>query len=223
MLEDVSFDVKKGEMVGLIGASGSGKTTIVDLLLRLFLAGKGQIELDGKDINTVNLKEWRKNIGYVSQDIFLVNDTIANNIRFFDSTITQDDIIKVAKMANIYEFIKKCPQGFDTVVGERGIMLSAGQRQRIAIARVLVRNPKILILDEATSSLDNESEAKIQEVIESLHHKITVLVVAHRLSTVMKADKLVILESGRITEQGKPKILLADKKSYFYKLRTMNQ
>lgn len=218
VLKGVSFEIKKGEMVGLIGASGSGKTTIVDLLLRLFTCGSGHIDLDGKDINKISLKDWRKNIGYVSQDIFLVNDTIANNIRFFDSSIAQDDIIKAAKMANIYEFIKKCPQGFNTEVGERGIMLSAGQRQRIAIARVLAQNPKLLILDEATSALDNESEAKIQEVIEKLHGKITVLVVAHRLSTVMNADKLIALEKGAIIEEGKPKDLLNKKKSYFYRL-----
>lgn len=218
VLKDVSFTIKKGEMVGLIGESGSGKTTIVDLLLRLFTIGQGEILLDNKNIKNISLTEWRKNIGYVSQDIFLLNDTIANNIRFFDPSLTDDDLVNAAQMANIYEFVKTSPQGFETVVGERGIMLSAGQRQRIAIARILARQPQLLILDEATSALDNESEAKIQEVIENLRHKITVLVVAHRLSTVMNADKLIVLEKGKIIEAGTPKNLLADKNSYFYKL-----
>tara|TARA_Y100000310_G_C20655550_1_gene801788 strand:+ start:223 stop:2016 length:1794 start_codon:yes stop_codon:yes gene_type:complete len=223
VLNGVDFSVNRGEMVGIIGESGAGKTTIVDLLLRLFSAKDGEILLDNKNINTISMEEWRKNIGYVSQDVFLINDTIANNIRFFDKSLSQKDIEKAAKMANIYEFIKKCSEGFNTIVGERGIMLSAGQRQRVVIARVLARNPKLLILDEATSALDNESEAKIQEVIEKLHHKITVLVVAHRLSTVINADKLVVLEKGKIIEQGSPKNLLANKKSYFYKLTNIRK
>ena len=223
VLSNVNFAIARGEMVGLVGESGSGKTTIVDLLLRLFDLGSGEILLDNGNISDISLKQWRRNIGYVSQDVFLINDTIANNINFFDTTIRQKDIEQAAKMANIYGFIQKCPDGFNTVVGERGIMLSGGQRQRIAIARVLARKPKLLILDEATSSLDNESEARIQEVIEKLHRKVTVLVVAHRLSTVMNADKLIILENGKITEQGSPKDLLDDKKTYFHKLATMHQ
>jgi len=218
ILEDVSFTINRGKMLGLIGESGAGKTTIVDLLLRLFDVGEGEILLDDKNIKHISLAEWRKNIGYVSQDVFLLNDTIANNIRFFDASLTDDDVANAAKMANIYEFIKTSPQGFETVVGERGIMLSAGQRQRVAIARILVRKPELLILDEATSALDNESEVKIQEVIENLRHKVTVLVVAHRLSTVMSADKLVVLEKGRIIEEGAPVKLLQNKQSYFYRL-----
>ncbi|MBI4120100.1 MAG: ABC transporter ATP-binding protein, partial [Parcubacteria group bacterium] len=223
ILSNVIFTVARGEMVGLIGESGSGKTTIVDLLLRLFEPSTGEILLDGKDIRTISVDQWRKNIGYVSQDVFLINDTIANNIKFFDRSITDADVADAAKMANIHEFIRECPDGFDAVVGERGIMLSAGQRQRIAIARVLARKPNLLILDEATSALDNESEAKIQEVIENLRHKITVLVIAHRLSTVMDADKLIVLEKGAIIEEGTPKNLLANPKSYFYKLSNIRK
>ena len=218
VLNEVSFTINKGEMAGLIGESGAGKTTIVDLLLRLFNVSQGEILLDNKNINNISLTQWRKNIGYVSQYVFLLNDTIVNNIKFFDNAVTEKDVARAAKMANIYEFIKDCPDGFNTVVGERGIMLSAGQRQRVAIARVLARNPQLLILDEATSALDNESEAKIQEVIENLHHKVTVLVIAHRLSTVMSADKIIALDKGKIIETGSPHDLLADKRSYFYRL-----
>jgi len=223
VLSNVSLSIRKGEMVGLIGESGSGKTTIVDLLLRLFTVDSGEIVIDGENILNVNLKKWRGNIGYVSQDVFLINDTIANNIKFFDGAITKKDIEQAAKMANIYGFIQKCPDGFNTAVGDRGVMLSGGQRQRIAIARVLARKPKLIILDEATSALDNESESKIQEVIENLHGKVTVLVVAHRLSTVMNADKLIILENGKIAEQGRPCDLLSNKKSYFYKLNNIKK
>lgn len=223
ILVDVSFSLHKGEMVGIIGRSGAGKTTIVDLLLRLFNAESGAITLDGIDLSEISLCEWRKNVGYVSQDIFLMNDTISNNIRFYDNTLAHKDIEQAAKMANIYEFIQKCANGFETVIGERGVMLSAGQRQRIIIARVLARNPKILILDEATSALDNESEAKIQKVIENLKGKITVLAVAHRLSTLRNSDKLIVLDKGTIVEQGSPAELLKEKESYFYKMYNIIQ
>ena len=223
ILAKVDFSIAKGEMVGLIGGSGAGKTTIVDLLLRLFNPGSGDILLDGKDIFSIRLPDWRKNIGYVSQDIFLMNDTIANNIKFYDQSITKDKVEKAAKMANIYDFVQKCPAGLETIIGERGIMLSAGQRQRIIIARVLARDPKILILDEATSALDNESEAKIQKVIESLKGKITVLAIAHRLSTLRNSDKLMVLDKGKIIEQGKPMELLKEKESYFYKMYNIRQ
>jgi len=218
VLSDLSLEVKKGEMVGLIGLSGSGKTTIFDLLLRLFKPVSGKILLDGKDISRVSLKEWRGNIEYVSQDLFLMNDTIANNIRFYDESITEQEIIEASKKAHIYDFIESLPQGFETAAGERGVRLSAGQRQRIAIARALVRKPKILLLDEATSALDNESEVQIQTTIEQLKGRTTIIVIAHRLSTVVNSDQLLVLENGRIIERGKPKELLRDKQSYFYKV-----
>lgn len=218
ILSDVNFVIKKGDMIGLIGPSGAGKTTIVDLILRLFEPTSGKIYLDGKDINSIDIKQWRKNIGYVSQDIFLMNDTIAANIKFYDDSITDEGMIEAAKMANIYDFIQECPNKFNTVIGERGVELSAGQRQRIVIARILARKPQLLIFDEATSALDNESETKIQKVIESLKGKITVFVIAHRLSTIMNSDRLLVLERGGIVEQGKPSELLGDKKSYFYKV-----
>lgn len=218
VLADINFNVKKGELVGLIGPSGVGKTTTTDLILRLFAPTSGEILLDGKNIGEINIEEWRKNIGYVSQDIFLINDTVASNIKFYDNSITDDDVKEATKMANIYNFIQSCPDKFSTVIGERGILLSAGQRQRIIIARVLARKPKILLLDEATSALDNESEAKIQQVIKNLKGKITVLVIAHRLSTVVNSDRLIVLEKGKVIEQGKPQELLKDKNSYFFKV-----
>lgn len=222
VLKDVSFEIKKGEMVGLIGPSGAGKTTIVDLLLRFFSPQAGAILLDGRDIAEIKLKEWRENIGYVSQDIFLMNDTIANNIKFYDETLSDKDIEKAARMANIYDFIQDCPDKFSTIIGERGILLSMGQRQRIIIARVLARQPQLLIFDEATSALDNESEMQIQKVIENLKGKVTVLAIAHRLSTVVNSDKLIVIDGGKVVEIGSPQMLLKDKESYFFRVQNLN-
>lgn len=218
----ISFKIKKNEMVGLIGPSGSGKTTIVDLLLRLLQPQKGLIILDGKNINTIKLSEWRTAIGYVSQEVLLINDTIENNIRFYDKNISAEDIIMASKIANLYEFIQSQPNKFNALVGERGLSLSGGQRQRIALARVLARKPQILILDEATSALDNESEALIQKAIGELKGKITVITIAHRLSTIMIADRLITLENGRITEIGSPQGLLENPDSYFSRISKIN-
>lgn len=216
-ISDINFSIKKGQIIGLVGSSGSGKTTIVDLLLGLFRPQKGDVLLDGENALNIKIKEWRKNIGYVPQEAFLINDTIENNIKFYDPLITHEEMVVAVKMANIYDFIMSRPQKFQSMVGERGIALSGGQRQRIALARVLVRKPKILVLDEATSALDNESEFLIQKTLESLRGKITILIIAHRLSTVMIADNLIILENGKFIEGGSPKSLLQDKDSYFYK------
>lgn len=211
------LSINKGEMIGLIGPSGAGKTTLVDLLLRLFKPNEGNITLDNININEIDQKQWQENIGYVSQDIFLINDTIENNIKFYED-ISDDDMIEAAKAAHIYEFTQGLPDKFQTIIGERGMRLSGGQRQRIILARTLSKKPKILILDEATSALDGESEVLIQKAIDELRGKITVLAIAHRLSTIMNSDKIVVLEGGKITEQGTPKELLENKKSYFYKI-----
>lgn len=223
ILSGLNLSINRGEMVGLIGSSGAGKTTVVDLLLRLFRPQKGEIVLDGINISDISLEDWRKNVGYVSQDIFLMNDTIENNIKFFDESITKKEIQEVIIMANSAEFIAGLPQGIQTVIGERGLKLSGGQRQRIVLARILARKPKILILDEATSSLDNESEILIQKAIEGLRGKITVIAIAHRLSTVLNFDKLFVLENGKIVEEGIPKNLLEDADSYFYKIYNLKQ
>jgi len=223
VFDNLNLKIKRGEMVGLIGPSGAGKTTLVDLLLGLFQPGSGQILLDGNDMRNIDINDWRKKIGYVSQDIFLLNDTIENNIKFYNDSITREDIESAAKMANIYNFIQELPQKFDTVVGERGIRLSGGQRQRVILARVLVRKPEILILDEATSALDNESEILIQKSIEGLRNKVTVIAIAHRLSTVMNSDRLLVVENGKITEDGPPADLLKDKDSYFFKVYSIRE
>ena len=216
VLSGVSLSIRKGETVGLIGPSGSGKTTLVDLILRLFEPTSGRITIDGKGISKFGLADWRTHIGYVSQDIFLLNDTIENNIKFYNQAVDQKDIADAAKKSNIYEFIMRQPQQFKTMVGERGLQLSVGQRQRIVLARVLASKPEILILDEATSALDNESEAAIQEAIGNLRGKVTIFMIAHRLTTVVNADKIFVLDHGKVVETGSPEDLLKNKNSYFY-------
>ena len=223
ILSNLNLTIHRGEMVGLIGPSGAGKTTFVDIILGLFPIGSGEILLDGEDISKTSKKSWRNNIGYVSQDTFLLNNTIENNIRFYDNRISSEDIIRATKLANIYDFIEQLPNGLSTLVGERGVKLSGGQKQRIILARVIAKNPKILILDEATSALDNESELLIQNAIEELKGKTTILVIAHRLSTIINSDRLIALENGRITEQGKPSELLKDKDSYYYKIYNIRE
>jgi len=177
----------------------------------------GEILIDGANIDEIDKKSWHDNIGYVSQDIFLLNNTIENNIRFYNNSLKRENIIEAAKSANIYDFIETLPNKFQTLVGEQGIQLSGGQRQRIVLARALARKPPILVLDEATSALDNESEHKIQEAIKNLRGKLTILIIAHRLSTVMHSDKILVLKDGIIAEEGSPKELLSNSQSYFYK------
>ncbi|MBI5401574.1 ABC transporter ATP-binding protein [Candidatus Wolfebacteria bacterium] len=223
ILSNISFAIKQGGMVGLVGPSGAGKTTIADLILRLTLPSSGLIAIDGEDISRVKLKEWRRYIGYVPQDIFLINDTIAANIRFFDDQITDEQLVEVAKMANIYDFILTKPSGFATKVGERGVSLSAGQRQRIVLARILARKPALLILDEATSALDNESELIIQRVIQNLKGKMTVLIIAHRLTTVLNCDEVFVLQDGEIIENGEPHQLLSNPRTYFSQTFNVNR
>ncbi len=215
---DFFLKVKMGEMVGIIGESGAGKTTLVDLLLRLLEPQGGKILADGVDISEIDIKEWRKNIGYVSQDIFVINDSVENNIRFYDDNISDRDTQSAAQRAYIYDFIEAQPNKFKTQVGERGVLLSGGEKQRIVLARYLARNSKILILDEATSALDNKSELMIKKAINELRGKVTIFIIAHRLSTLLNCDRVVFLENGKIVEDGSPRSLLEDKSSRFYKL-----
>lgn len=218
-LADVSFSIAYGETVGLIGPSGAGKTTIADLLLRLFEPTGGDILVDGTSLSKIDINQWRSRIGYVAQDIFLLNDTIEENIRFYFPDLSHDDIVVAAKQANIYDFVMSLKDGFQTLVGDRGVMLSGGQRQRVVLARALARKPSILLLDEATSALDTESEKLIQHAIYALRGHITVLIIAHRLSTIEKTDRVIVLVKGRVVEQGSPQALEEDTSSYYYRVK----
>ena len=201
-IEDVSITFEKGKTTAIVGASGSGKTTIVDLLVRLFDPDTGEIKIDGMNLKEYELSSWLSKIGFVSQDTFIFHDTIKNNIVFGADRYSEEEIIGAAKSAIAHDFILEFPQGYDTLVGERGMKLSGGQKQRIAIARAMIRKPEILILDEATSALDNVSEVLVQEAIEKVSVDRTVIVVAHRLSTVINADKIVVLADGHVKEEG---------------------
>ena len=209
VLKDVSFSVKKGEVVAFVGSSGSGKTTIVNLLPRFYDIEEGNIEINGIDVREYSLKQYRQYIGMVPQDTFLFSGTIADNIGFGKEGVSFKEIVEASKMANAYNFIKDLEKGFDTEVGERGVLLSGGQKQRIAIARALIQNPAIMILDEATSALDTESEKLVQEALDKLMVGRTTFVIAHRLSTIISADKIVVMEKGEVKEIGKHEELLA--------------
>ncbi len=216
-VRDINLALKRGQMLALVGPSGSGKTSLADLLLRLFEPTGGRITVDRVPAGDITLADWRAHIGYVSQDVFLFNGTVEENIRFFRDNLTQADIEAAAKQANIYDFIMSLPGGFAAHVGDRGVTLSGGQRQRIALARVLAGRPDVLVLDEATSALDTESERAIQEAIRNLHGTVAVFVIAHRLSTVEHADTIAVIEDGRITELGAPEELRKNPGSYFAK------
>jgi len=209
VLRDISMTIEKGKMVALVGKSGSGKSTLVDLLPRFIDPQKGDILLDGRPITDYKIADLRKLLGIVSQQSILFNDTFFNNIAFGMDTVEEKDVIEAARIANAHGFIMETPEGYQTNVGDAGSKMSGGQRQRISIARALLKNPPILILDEATSSLDTESEKLVQEAILNLMKNRTSIVIAHRLSTIKHADEILVLEKGRIVENGNHKQLLA--------------
>lgn len=202
VLDSISFKINKGEVVALVGPSGSGKSTIADIIPRFYDATSGEITIDGNNIKNISLSSLRNNMGIVTQEVILFNDSIRNNISYAQGDKSDALVKEAARAANALDFIENTPNGFETVVGERGVKLSGGQKQRIAIARALLKNPSILILDEATSALDTESEKKVQTAIESLMKDRTALVIAHRLSTVQKADKIIVIENGKVVETG---------------------
>ena len=202
VLENVSLHINPGEMLALVGPSGGGKTTLCQLIPRFYEATRGSITIDGQDIRDVKLADLRRNIGIVQQDVFLFAGTIVDNIRYGRPDATMEEIIEAAKLAEIHEDIMRMPDGYETVVGERGIMLSGGQKQRVSIARIFLKNPRILILDEATSALDTATERKIQQAFDRLAQGRTTLVIAHRLSTIRNADEIIVIGEHGILERG---------------------
>lgn len=218
VFRDFSLTIHAGQKVGIVGKSGAGKTTFASLLLRHYDVQNGAITIDDQDISKVTLESLRRVIAFVPQDTSLFHRSILENIRYSNPDAQDSDVICAAQMAQAHEFIKKLPQGYETLVGERGVKLSGGQRQRIAIARAFLKNAPILILDEATSSLDSESEHAIQESLEKLMKERTVIAIAHRLSTLKKMDRIVVMEDGKIVEDGDPNDLLNKKEGFFKKL-----
>jgi subfamily B ATP-binding cassette protein MsbA len=215
VLHDINLNIDKGKTIALVGQSGSGKSTMSDLIVRLYDPNKGSICIDGINIKEFSIEEYRQLFGIVSQDSFLFNDTIAENICFGKNIISEDEMIYAAKMANAHDFIISLPMGYQTKIGDRGVLLSGGQKQRLAIARALVRKPQILIFDEATSALDAESEHLVQEAIHNLLHGRTALIIAHRLSTIIDADCIYVFDNGSIAESGTHKELLEKGGIYF--------
>lgn len=214
VLKDVSFSLKPGQTMALVGRSGSGKSTIINLLAGFYQTREGRILIDGKNHSDIKLASLRKHIALVSQHVTLFNDTLRNNIRYGASDASDEDVIKAAKAAFAWEFIKDLPLGLDTFVGEKGLRLSGGQRQRIAIARAMLKNAPILILDEATSALDSQSERYIQKALASMMEGRTTIVIAHRLSTIERADKILVMDKGEVVESGTHQSLLAEKGRY---------
>ncbi|RJQ53512.1 MAG: ABC transporter ATP-binding protein [Desulfobacteraceae bacterium] len=215
VFKNLSLTIRKGQTTAIAGPSGAGKSTLMDLLVRLYDPLQGTIQIDGIDLKEIRIESWREKIGYVSQDPFIFHATIAENIAFDMSRYPMAEIIAAAKIANAHDFIREFPDGYDTVVGDKGAKLSGGQKQRITIARAVVRKPELIIFDEATSSLDTISEKQVQEAIDDISEKYTVIIIAHRLSTIKNADRILILDDKRIVEEGNHKELLQQKGMYW--------
>jgi len=213
-IKQLSLKIEKGKMVAVVGASGAGKSTLIDLLLRFYDVEHGAIFLDNENIQNIRLVSLRSLMAVVSQEPVLFNDSVYNNIVFGQKNVTRDDVVEAARISNSLDFIEKLELGFDTHIGDRGMRLSGGERQRLTIARAILRNPPILILDEATSSLDSESEKAVQAALTNAMKNRTVIAIAHRLSTIKHADQIVVLNEGKIVESGAHESLLAQKGVY---------
>jgi subfamily B ATP-binding cassette protein MsbA len=213
-LKNINLHIKTGEVVAFVGSSGGGKTTLVNLLPRFYDVSSGKVLIDGWDIRDVTVESLRGMIGIVTQQTILFNDTVRNNIAYGKINEPFEEIVKAAKAAYAHGFIQNLPNGYDTVIGEQGVKLSGGERQRISIARALLKNAPILILDEATSSLDSESEIEVQKALEFLMQSRTTLVIAHRLSTIRKADRIVVISDGVVVEEGTHEELLEREGEY---------
>ncbi|MFM7486801.1 MAG: ABC transporter ATP-binding protein, partial [Cytophagales bacterium] len=218
VLKNINLDTRPGEKIALVGASGAGKSTIISLIMRLYKVQKGTIYADDKPVEDYNLSAYRNNIGIVPQEVILFGGTIFENIAYGKTNATEAEVIEAAKQANAWEFIDSFPERLQTVVGDRGIKLSGGQRQRVAIARAILKNPAILILDEATSSLDAKSEQLVQQALETLMTNRTSIVIAHRLSTIRKVDRILVIKDGEIVENGSHEQLVANKQSLYKNL-----
>ena len=208
ILQKINLNIKSGEMTALVGHSGAGKSTILNLIPRFYEPISGKILIDNQSINEYSLRSLRNNISLVSQDVSLFDDTIKNNIRYSKLTASDEEITEAAKLSNCEEFIKKLPDGYDTVIGENGIRLSGGEKQRLSIARAILKKSKIILLDEATSSLDAETEDKIQKAINYLTKNKTTIVIAHRLSTILNSNMIYVIDSGNVVAKGNHKELM---------------
>lgn len=221
VLEEVSFEVKPGELLAIVGPSGSGKSTLASILLGLYRPTGGQLLIDGVPASTLDLHELRSNMALVPQEVILFGGSIYDNIRYGRPSASKEEIIRAAEQAHAHSFISSFPQGYDTVVGDRGIRLSGGQRQRVAIARAILKDPSILVLDEATSSLDSESERLVQDALNTLMHGRTSVVIAHRLSTIRKANRIIVVDQGRVVESGNHESLMANPEGLYHRMCTL--